>query len=128
MNKCCPHCGSPRSSLYGVAVDLLSNEAVVDGVRHKVSAREAELLHIIIDCHPRVATMDHIIERIYAGHEPEDAYNTVKAFVWRLRRKLPASVVIETVQRKGHTIKRADASERKRDFNSASGIPAEVLR
>ncbi len=81
----CPTCGAPIE-LIGLRVDLESNTVIVDDRAIRLAPREAELLTILSEIYPRVASYEFLLARLYGACGGEDpGRGCVPVFVTKLR-------------------------------------------
>ncbi len=85
---------STRVSFAGVILDTETNTVERDGETIELTAREAELLELLLRSPRTVLTRQLAVERIWGGAAVE---NVVDRYVARLRRKLDDPLLIRTV-------------------------------
>jgi two-component system, OmpR family, response regulator MprA len=85
---------SSRVSFAGVILDTETNTVERDGETIELTAREAELLELLLRSPRTVLTRELAVERIWGGAAVE---NVVDRYVARLRRKLDDPLLIRTV-------------------------------
>ena len=98
--------GQPRESLLiqGVVLDPAARSVHVDGKSVILSAREFDLLHVLMLNAGRVLSREQIEQHLYSwGQEVES--NAVEVHVHHLRRKL-GSTLIQTVRGVGYLVMR----------------------
>ena len=81
-------------------------EVLAGGKIVQLTAQEFRLMEALHDCHGRVATYDHICQRMWPfGREPEYFNSDIKVYIHRLRKKLSPHVTIETRRGIGYSIR-----------------------
>lgn len=104
MKNQCPCCGSDMSGHTRPIVSLDTNRMLVGGDVIQLSAREAEIMSVLVDHMPLPVHNERLAARIY-GASDIGTYNTLKVFVHRLRDKLRETTVrITTIHGKGHAL------------------------
>jgi two-component system response regulator MprA len=89
------HDQSIRVSFAGITLDTEANTVEREGETIGLSAREAELLELLLRSPRTVLTRQLAVERIWQGAAVE---NVVDRYVARLRRKLSDPLLIRTVR------------------------------
>lgn len=98
-------CGSPTLlTRGGLSFDTVARSASCDGRPLKLSAREADVLEILIRQFGRAVGKDRLVEHLYSADEtPGD--NAIEVFVHRLRKKLgPTPVTVTTLYGHGYQL------------------------
>jgi two-component system response regulator MprA len=85
---------SARVSFAGITLDTETNTVEREGKTIELTAREAELLELLLRSPRTVITRELAVERIWRGAAVE---NVVDRYVARLRRKLDDPLLIRTV-------------------------------
>jgi DNA-binding response OmpR family regulator len=103
------HAESPETTLEaaGIALDLLSREAIREGLRVRLAEREAALLAYLMRHDGRVCSREEILTAVW-GYDHDPGTNVVQVYVGYLRRKLglPGSPApIETVRSVGYRLR-----------------------
>tara|TARA_R100000306_G_C4324290_1_gene116823 strand:+ start:318 stop:665 length:348 start_codon:yes stop_codon:yes gene_type:complete len=89
MKQNCPTCGAKLSpASLNLRVILEENVAIVQGERICLTAREAEVLSVLVDRAPRVASRDQIELEIYGGANDGPDSNCIDVMLSKLRSKL----------------------------------------
>jgi len=84
---CCPTCHQEIPPLQ-VFIDV-THRRVVRGERSaKLTPSEIEILRILINISPNIASTERLLLALYDGNEPEWGENAVKIFISRIRRKI----------------------------------------
>lgn len=86
---------SARLSFAGITLDTEANTVEREGETIELTAREAELLELLLRSPRSVLTRQLAVERIWQGAAVE---NVVDRYVARLRRKLSDPLLIRTVR------------------------------
>jgi two-component system response regulator MprA len=89
------HDQSIRLSFAGITLDTEANTVEREGETIGLTAREAELLELLLRSPRTVLTRQLAVERIWQGAAVE---NVVDRYVARLRRKLSDPLLIRTVR------------------------------
>jgi two-component system, OmpR family, response regulator MprA len=89
------HERSARLSFAGITLDTEANTVEREGETIELTAREAELLELLLRSPRSVLTRQLAVERIWQGAAVE---NVVDRYVARLRRKLSDPLLIRTVR------------------------------
>jgi two-component system response regulator MprA len=89
------HERSARVSFAGITLDTEANTVEREGETIELTAREAELLELLLRSPRAVLTRQLALERIWQGAAVE---NVVDRYVARLRRKLSDPLLIRTVR------------------------------
>ena len=95
----------------GMVLDVLHRRLTRAGGRIDLSAREFELLHILMREPGRVFSRDELIERVWGRPHAYES-KTVEMFIMRLRRKLDRDghpAPIATVRGIGYTLRTGDS-------------------
>jgi DNA-binding response OmpR family regulator len=104
MSKC-PCCGGNIANRDKPLISLDTNRLMCGGEIYQLSAREAEIISILVDSMPLPVHTDRIISRLYGGQSTEAAYNTLKVFIFKLRQKIQDSTIkIVTIHGRGHAL------------------------
>jgi DNA-binding response OmpR family regulator len=90
-------------SFAGVTLDEAGRSAVRDGRPIALTAREAELLALLLRNGARVTTREQALTRVW-GDEGAATANVVDRYVTNLRRKLGEPVLIRTVRGRGFAV------------------------
>lgn len=101
----CPTCGSeypfdvPR-------VDLNRNIIICRKGWRKLTPREAEIMAVVIDRYPRMATMADIFAGIYGmADEPENATYMLRVYITKLRSRLkPIGWTLINIHSRGYRL------------------------
>lgn len=105
MTNKCPCCGSDLAMTDRPIVSLDTNRLLAGGEIIQLTPREAEIAQMLSSRMPAPLDNESLISGIYGGMPTDDAYNTIKQFVFRLRRKLaPAGLSIRTIWGQGHVM------------------------
>ena len=104
MSKC-TCCGGDVADRDRPWISLDTNRMMSGGEIIQLSAREAELMSILISAMPLPVSTERILARLYGGISTESAYNTLRVFVHNLRRKIEnSSVKVTTIRGRGHAV------------------------
>ncbi len=107
----------------GLALDSATHEVALNGRQVELTAKEFELLRLLLSHPNRVFTRDFLLEHIW-GYDYYGSTRTVDMHISRLREKIeddPASpTFIVTVRGVGYKFKGADAGSGKRDTGTAA--------
>ena len=110
MNKC-PCCGSDVSEADKPILSLDTNKLIASGGVIRLTAREAELMSVLTDAMPLVIDNERMIARIWGATPTDDAYDTLKVYVCKLRKKLKATnLEIKTIWGKGLALQYREAA------------------
>jgi DNA-binding response OmpR family regulator len=97
----------PVLEAAGIRLDLISREALRDGISTRLPDREADLLAHLIRSAGRVCTRDELLSAVW-GYDHDPGTNVVRVYVGYLRRRLsrPGSAApIETVRSVGYRLR-----------------------
>ena len=99
--------GAPQDTLQaqGVVLDPASHSVTRDGEAVQLSAREFDLLQVLMLAADRVLSREQIEQQLYGWGQEVDS-NAVEVHVHNLRRKL-GSALIQTVRGVGYCVRRA---------------------
>jgi DNA-binding response OmpR family regulator len=86
----------------GIRMDLLARTVSVDGVRVGLSARQFELLEVLVRSAGTILSRDQLLERVW-GLSFDPGTNVVDVYIGYLRRKIGAGR-IETVRNRGYRL------------------------
>jgi DNA-binding SARP family transcriptional activator len=80
MSRACPYCGQP---IYSAPAELV---AVFHGLR--LPRAQGRVLATLLDCWPRLVPVERLVEALWPNpwDEPEQARDTLKTYVSKLRR------------------------------------------
>jgi len=67
---------------------LDTNKLLASGEVIKLTPREAELMSLLVSAMPLPVDNERLIGRMYGATPVDDAYDTLKVYVCRLRKKL----------------------------------------
>jgi two-component system OmpR family response regulator len=89
-----------------LSVNLQWNTAIRGDKFVQLTAREAEILHILVLEMPKLIHSDTILSRLYGLiDEPENSRQCLTVHIYRLRRKLaPIGVDIQCVMTRGYRV------------------------
>ena len=90
-------------SVGGVALDLRTRRAIVEGETIELSAREFALLELFLRHPDQVLSQEELLARVW-GYDFDPGSNVVEVYVGYLRRKLGAAH-IETVRGMGYRLR-----------------------
>lgn len=101
MNKC-PCCGSDVTDSPRPIVSLDTNKLLASGEIIRLTPREAELMSVLVSAMPLPVDTERLIGRMYGATPVDDAYDTLKVYVCRLRKKLsPTTLELRTIWGRG---------------------------
>ena len=83
-------------------LDPARREVTLDGVAVALSAKEFELLHVLMASLGRVLSRDQLLEKLYGWNE-DIGSNTIEVYIHGLRRKLGAGL-IQTLRGVGYRL------------------------
>jgi DNA-binding response OmpR family regulator len=89
-----------------LSVNLQWNTAIRGDKFVQLTAREAEILHILVDEMPKLLHSDRILSKLYGfAEEPENSRQCLTVHIYRLRKKLvPLKVDIQCVMSRGYRV------------------------
>lgn len=103
-------------SADGIRMDLLERTVSVDGRRVDLSARQFELLEVLLRAAGQVLSRRQLLEQVW-GFSFDPGTNVVDVYVGYLRKKLGPER-IETVRNRGYRLRlREDPPRRRQDSN-----------
>lgn len=82
----------PKLRHGSVELDPARREVTLNGAAVTLSAKEFELLHVLMGCAGRVLSRDQLLEKLY-GWNDDIGSNTIEVYVHGLRRKLGAGLI-----------------------------------
>lgn len=106
----CPLCRSEVDRLERLVLDL--GILYVDGKAIRLTKREYLLMEAMLDIHPRVASEDFILLRLYPDDdEPEQGRNCLTVFICEIRKKIKGTALdIINVWGQGRRLELREAS------------------
>jgi DNA-binding response OmpR family regulator len=105
---------APSLSVNGLRMDLENRRVTRNGATVQLSAREFDLLRVLMQEPGRVFSRTELCERVWHRDHEYDT-RTVEIFIARLRKKIDADStdpLIQTVRSVGYCVKNSDALER----------------
>lgn len=96
-----------RLKAGAVVVDVASREVACAGRRVPLTAKEFELLRVLLEERGRVLSRETLLRRVW-GDDYEGGTRTVDVHVTRLRKKLAAPELIVTHRAAGYTIRKGE--------------------
>lgn len=103
--KDCPLCGHPLDT-EGPAVDLDNNLFLVGGMAIEVKPQQAEILSVICDAYPGVATFERILTRVTGYDYCDISPPTLRTQVSLLRKQIAPFATIDDARRqKGYRLR-----------------------
>ena len=116
-----------RLQIGGLSLDLELREVTANGVAVALTAKEFELLSLLMLCRNRLMTKGAILDQLYGGRD-EPEVKIIDVFICKIRKKLALAgldSVIGTVWGRGYTIQDTSGS---RDSTPRLPEPAVDLR
>ena len=101
--------GGESAAEDGIQIDVVAQEAVVDGRTVRLTARELALLEYLRARRGRVLSRQHLLARVW-GHRYRGGPRTVDTHIGRLRLKFGSALPIETVRTNGYRLGREHAA------------------
>ncbi len=108
MNCFCPMCGSELKSKDRLAI--LNNGTIFwKGKKYKFSRHEVDAMMILNNKFGKFVTVDNIAIGMYGGsRNPKDYYQNIRQAMCRIRKKLPASLIISYKFKQGYKLEGFD--------------------
>lgn len=101
----CPCCGSDLEKVDRPLISLETNKLLAGAEIVRLTRREAEIMSLLIDRMPVVVPNEMMIRKLWGVAEPDDAYDTVKVYICRLRKKIATcGLRLRTVWGEGHVL------------------------
>lgn len=84
---CCPTCGN---KIEGISfyIDMEQSIAIINDKAYRLSKREAELLFILRQQHPRFIPVQTLVTRVFGAHNQSAVESNLRVIVLRLRKVL----------------------------------------
>jgi DNA-binding response OmpR family regulator len=101
----CPLCGGELPADGRVMVNLDSNTLRVGEQMILLTAREAEVMTVLIDVMPGVASRQQLMDAVYGRLRSAGDWNVIRVMIMRIRKKIKSLPLrIETVNRRGYRL------------------------
>lgn len=105
MTDPCPLCGGELPADGRVVVNLDSNTLRIGEQLLALTAREAEIMTVLIEAMPGTPAREQMMSRVYGPGGRFTDWNIIRVLVMRLRKKLkPLPLRIEMVPRRGYRL------------------------